>query len=109
KGYEYESEKKTDAPCVMLVHDITGNCQQKGWDSLARKLQEKGFAVLRFDLRGHGDSTSVGEGFWSVVANQRYVKGFKGYNKGSETIKYKDFNKQYYPYLVNDLIAAKAF
>jgi pimeloyl-ACP methyl ester carboxylesterase len=109
KGYYYASEKKTDAPCVMFVHDIGGNCQQKGWDSLARKLQEKGFAVLRFDLRGHGDSTSVGEGFWGLPPNQNNVKGYKGYNKGPDSIKFKDFRKQYYPYLVNDLIAAKNF
>src|SRR5262249_19247236 len=36
----------TKSPCVILLHKIGGNREQKGWESLAQQLQEKGFAVL---------------------------------------------------------------
>jgi hypothetical protein len=108
KGFFYPSDKKAEAPCVILVHDVAGSCQQKGWDSLALKLQARGNAVLRFDLRGHGDSKEVDKEFWLHPVNRQGVKGWRP-NKAPESINFKDFQPTYLPNLVNDLAAAKAF
>jgi hypothetical protein len=100
--------KDAKSTCVILLHNVggpkPGNSQQDGWDRLAKALNEKGFAVLAFDFRGHGNSTSVVPGFWQKA----YNAGVRGGPK-SETINHKDFQKSYYPILVNDIAAAKAF
>src|SRR6266481_1301462 len=46
KGLFYPSDKKTDAACVILVHEIGGNIRQKGWKGLGLGLQKQGYAVL---------------------------------------------------------------
>lgn len=49
---------KTNAPVIIACHGFMGN-HIGVWYSyveLARKLSENGFAVLRFDFRGSGDS-----------------------------------------------------
>ncbi len=109
RGLYYPSAKKTDAACVIMLHDTAGNIREKGWSSLADALQTKGYAVLTFDFRGHGQSTSVDpQAFWSNPINQRMVRGGSG-KKLRETISFKDFAKGYTPYLINDIAAAKAF
>ena len=46
------------APGVVLCHGFTGNRSEAHWVfvKLARRLASDGFAVLRFDFRGSGDS-----------------------------------------------------
>lgn len=105
EGTFYPAERKTEAPCALLLHDIGGNCQQPGWVSLAKRLQQAGFAVLAFDFRGHGGSTVVSPAFWKVPANGR----LKGASPKKTTISYKDFPPGYVPLLVNDIAAAKRF
>src|SRR4051794_8262848 len=57
-----------DSPCVMLVHKFAGDRGKSDWLKLAQALQEAGFAVLTFDLRGHGGSTQISNPglFWSI-------------------------------------------
>src|SRR6516225_7258478 len=64
QGTYYPSDKGKRAPCAILLHPIGENSQMEGWDDLAKSLQRKGIAVLTFDFRGHGDSTSVEQNFW---------------------------------------------
>jgi len=45
---------KKQTPIVLFAHQFGAN--HKMWDSLARKLNSKGFATLKVDLRGHGKS-----------------------------------------------------
>jgi pimeloyl-ACP methyl ester carboxylesterase len=94
----------TKSRCVMLLHRIGGNRAEEGWEGLAKQLQDKGFAVLSFDFRGHGDSTSVKPLFWQVPKNQAGIRNFK---PGKDSISHKDFTASYYPMLVNDIEAAK--
>jgi len=96
--------KDSKSTCVILLHTIGGNSQQDGWDRLAKALNEKGFAVLSFDFRGHGNSTTILPTFWGRTYNQ----GLRGAGK-AESINYKDFQRSYHPILVNDIAAAKAF
>src|SRR3954470_19973269 len=48
-----------DAPCVMLVHRYGSDRSKTDWINLALALQQAGYAVLTFDLRGHGASTQL--------------------------------------------------
>lgn len=101
----YFTAPKRQATTVMLLHALGEDSRKKSWVSLAEELQKAGFAVLSFDFRGHGESTEVApEKFWAIKYNQSLVKGF-----GKSTIDFKAFDKRYYPTLVNDIAAAKAF
>ncbi len=94
--------------CVILLHQIGANSQQEGWNELAGQLKNKGFSVLSFDFRGHGDSTTVGPAFWKYPPNQ----SLRSYRPGKlkDEISYKDFTTIYnYADMVNDIAAAKRF
>ncbi len=119
---KYFASNKEKAPCVLLLHAIGESSSSKDWTNLAVKLNEKGFAVLMFDFRGHGDSTTVRpgvvnpkdptkteRGFWDEPLNQRGVKGFNAFKPRPTEIKQEQFLAEYYPVLANDIAAAKAF
>jgi hypothetical protein len=120
-GQFYPSGQGKKAPTVMLLRKVEGDTQVDEWGQLAKELQKEPFgaAVLIFDWRGHGDSTSVSPGFWndntspalhsmSVFNVNNYKKSINP-SKPPESINIKDFNKSYYPALVNDIAAAKMF
>jgi pimeloyl-ACP methyl ester carboxylesterase len=111
--------KSKQAPAVLMLHKIGKDSSQDGWDSLARDLQKAGYAVLTFDFRGHGNSTAVTPEFWNDTTTlplaaltkfnrEQYNLGYNP-NKPKETISIKDFKTSYYPALVNDIAAAKAY
>jgi len=106
--------KKAKDAVVMLLHDFShkdgGSSSQAGWGELASTLQQEGYAVLSFDFRGFGDSKDViKETFWDDKKFPHNKKYFTRKTKLPETIEYKDFNKSYFAYLVNDVAAAKAY
>jgi hypothetical protein len=108
-GLYYPSEKKTNAACVLFLHEIGGKSNQKSWNAFAKKLQKQGYAVLSFDFRGHGDSTSVNaEEFWNRSQYPPNVSLIRP-TRDRDTINRKNFATAYYPYLINDIAAAKAF
>jgi hypothetical protein len=79
--------------------------EEDGWESLAEALQKEGFAVLGFDFRGHGGSTSVGKNFWT----RPYNRSVRGAAKTPPTVTHQDFPPAYVPALVNDVAAARAY
>jgi pimeloyl-ACP methyl ester carboxylesterase len=98
---------KAKAPAVLMLHRYGGNRQ--GWekvDGAAEELQSKGFAVLTFDFRGHGESTKVSPEFWKFPVNMNHIRGAKPDKKA---IKQSEFRNDYMPMLVNDIVAAKRF
>jgi alpha-beta hydrolase superfamily lysophospholipase len=101
--------KKDKDAVVMLLHDFThrggGGSHKDGWDNLASRLQKEGFAVLSFDFRGFGGSTSVDPKFWNFGHN----KVLRGSIKAKESINQKEFPAGYYMHLINDIAAARAF
>jgi hypothetical protein len=101
------------APVAMLLHDFSkkgGNCHDDGWDGLAAALNAKGFAVLQFDFRGFGKSTSISNPmFWTQPHNRAGVKVMVNPTKPPESIDKATFTPFYYPVLANDVAAAKAF
>lgn len=114
----YPSAKK-NSPVVIMVHPIGEGKNSKApeWKALAAMLQEKEFAVITFDLRGHGDSTTVDpETFWgkpkevpdmAQIFNRKWVKQ----TKELDVLEVKDFikNPTYLPALANDIAAVRAY
>jgi hypothetical protein len=106
-GTWYRSAKGKEATCVLLLHNRGERRMQPSWDALAVRLQEQGYAVLSFDFRGHGDSTSVDERFWQYAANKNGIQA--GPETAKDTIRADDFSREYYPVLANDIAAARNF
>jgi hypothetical protein len=107
QGSYYRSDKGKRAPCAILLHPVGENSRMEGWSALAESLQKKGIAVLSFDFRGHGDSTSVEQEFWLDPVNQT-LKSFR--RKPKLEISYKDFTlPRHYAMLLQDIAAARHF
>jgi alpha-beta hydrolase superfamily lysophospholipase len=110
-GSLYASNKGKKAPTVLLLHDFEkakgGSSKADGIDFLAKALQEQGYAVLTFDFRGHGDSKSVGDKFWTFPHN-RVLPGANQV-KPPASIAQTAFPPRYYPHLIDDISAAKAY
>ena len=105
----YPSPKK-NSPTVIMLHPIGDgkNIKMPGWKALATTLQTAGYAVMMFDFRGHGDSTTIDDMqlFFNYPAN-RTVK-----LREKDTIDFKDYKisaSTYLPILVNDIAAVKAY
>src|SRR5215475_4904312 len=98
---------KSNPPTVILLHAVGENSKKKGWVHLAEELQKKGFAVLTFDFRGHGQSTEIVEPqkFWEAPSNRMYMKHLGK----STSLDVKDITPGYAPILCNDIAAARAF
>ncbi len=97
---------KRSSPTVLMLHALEEDSRKKTWISLAESLNDKGYAVLTFDFRGHGQSIDIEpSSFWKYRRNVLSVKGAPK----KEKLEFKDFSKEYYPVLVNDIAAAKAF
>jgi hypothetical protein len=114
--------KGKDATCVILLHALGESSDNKEWNNFAKKLQEKGFAVMTFDFRGHGESTTVRpgmpnpknpqlavKGFWDQQLNQQGIKGYAANKPRPTEIKYENFSANYYPVVCNDLAAVRAW
>jgi pimeloyl-ACP methyl ester carboxylesterase len=105
QGDWYPSDKTTKAPTALLLHKIGGDHKQMA--PVAEALQAAGFAVLSFDFRGHGGSTTVTPtDFWKNPKNQAGILGWKPMQN---SIDVKNFRPNYYSYLVNDIASAKYF
>ncbi|MFO0807171.1 MAG: hypothetical protein U0746_00950 [Gemmataceae bacterium] len=107
-GTFYRGNRGRDTPCVLMIHDRGKDRSKAEWDALARALQADGFAVLTFDLRGHGASTVVNRDFWNPgFANLK--SGFKGSGLAKTTTINSDFKQGYFPWLVQDVAAARRY
>src|SRR5262245_24952521 len=104
-GKFYPSDLGVKAPCALMLHPLGGSSAHPNWEELARALQRKGYAVLSFDFRGHGDSTAVSQAFWKVTANSNAMP--KAAAKKADKITQKDFPPLYLPMLANDITAAR--
>lgn len=101
-GRFHRSAKKR--PCVLLLHGLGENRSSTIWRPFAERLNKDGYAVFRFDFRGHGRSTLVdADEFWAQAANRAGIRGGKG-----DEIQARDFSDRYWPVLINDIAAAKA-
>ena len=113
-GTWYAGNQNSDT--VIMLHAYKSATQSKGeWQSLAKALNTAGFAVLTFDFRGHGKSAlakamSDKKKFCDV--NTYPFNKYCGEPLNPNTIKAIDVKKflpNYFPFLVNDIAAARRF
>lgn len=97
---------------IVIVHGFTGHKEANFIPELARKLENEGYPVLRFDLSGNGESEGkFEEGTWTRFSLDLYsaIEFIKqelniqdiaviGFSMGGavsiiEYVKYKNFNK----------------
>jgi hypothetical protein len=105
-GMFYAGSKR-NAATIMMLHKLDEDSRKKTWISQAETLNKEGCSVLTFDFRGHGQSGTIVEPgtFWKQPRNLLSVRG----GPKKETLEFKDMKPDYYPVLVNDIAAAKAF
>lgn len=71
----YPKTKEKLYPLVILLHSIGENSNQ--WGTLPDKLLESGFAILKVDLRGHGESIyniDLNKKYWQNLSEKAYSK-----------------------------------
>lgn len=61
-----DAESTADQPTVLLLH--AGGQNRHSWKNTGQTLAERGFHVIAFDARGHGDSDRSPSGNYSVDA-----------------------------------------
>lgn len=103
---KFYAGSKRNSPTVMMLHALGEDSRKKSWVSLAEAINKEGFAVLTFDFRGHGQSHDIdAQTFWGIPRNVSSVKGAPK----KTSLEFKDMKSDYYPVIVNDIAAAKAF
>jgi predicted alpha/beta-fold hydrolase len=109
QGQYYAGKQGIKSPAVIMLHPIGGSSDTPGWSDLAKKLQEKNFAVLTFDFRGHGGSVNVTPQFWTAEPSNQQLKSFKG-PKSKSNIAQGDFKtSSNVVSFINDICAAKRY
>jgi hypothetical protein len=116
QGYFYPSPGGKKEATALLLHHFDpkkgGSSQSDGLPKLAERLQKEGYSLLAFDFRGFGDSKTVGKEFWDFRRNSHNQLARRNVKFGKalpESIEHTQFAPGYYPYLANDIAAAKAF
>jgi pimeloyl-ACP methyl ester carboxylesterase len=110
-GTLYPGSKGKKGACVVMLHELDKDRSAAGWRRLAEALQAVGHTVLTFDFRGHGESKRVTQDFWKTPVNTRLPEYRKGkWEDGlPETIVARNFPASYFPWLIHDISAARAF
>jgi alpha-beta hydrolase superfamily lysophospholipase len=99
----YSASRKS--PCVLFLHGLGEKRDSRAWRPLAELLHKQGYAVLNFDFRGHGQSTTVEpETFWMHPVNRAGVGG-----RQDEEINASEFKSGYWPVLANDINAVRSY
>jgi len=109
--YKANPGKLKNNSVVILLHAFKAPNPTKGLDDLAKTLAADGYHVLQFTFRGHGSTPTdvTPDVFWKYRVNADYVTGARA-NPPKSAIVLKDLKgdgREYYPYLVNDVMAAR--
>jgi dipeptidyl aminopeptidase/acylaminoacyl peptidase len=72
-GTWYEPSSRP-APAVILIHMLQKS--RRDWDQTASRMAGEGFAVLAFDLRGHGESQGNAQDLPNMVQDVRAARRF---------------------------------
>jgi hypothetical protein len=111
--YAANATKQKNNACVLMLHPYTKDNKPDGWVGLAKKLaDEQGYHVVTFDFRFHGGKAMdvVPDIFWKDPTNKSQMLGATRKPPKSE-LTFKDIRnpKDYYPMLVNDVMAARTY
>ncbi len=112
--YACTNAKTKNPPTVLMLHPlgVGEKSSKKNWVALAEKLQAKA-SVLTFDFRGHGLSTDIEPAtFWQEKFNRmpQHIKdATKSALANKATLEFKELEKTYYPAIINDIAACKAY
>ncbi|MEZ6138933.1 MAG: hypothetical protein R3B84_00035 [Zavarzinella sp.] len=117
---EEKRNKEPDAVIMMpdFGHEVYSKHQ--GWDmrwvNMAEKISQKGFGVLLFDWRGHGMSgPDIGTRIFTGQRQTLFEKDLANRNQWGaavttiDAIDCKYFKPNYWPFLFNDLAAARYY
>ena len=111
QGTLYKSVKGGTSPVVMLLHSFGKDPNLGDWKGLALMLARNSFTVLRFDYRGHGKSTVIGnpKAFWHHTMNAKYMPHLANKLPLVKKLDIKDVTAKagYFPMVVNDIMAAR--
>lgn len=72
---EYPKTKDREFKTVVLLHSL--GYSSEWWEDLPQKFLDKGYAVLKIDLRGHGSSvynSKLTRISWKSMTNRAYAK-----------------------------------
>lgn len=113
RGRQYAGSGKIKSnPVVILLHAYQKEPTKGDWSGLAEKLATTGYHVVQFDFRFHGQKpTDVIPGtFWRENVNNKYVIGATR-KPARDALTLKDVRnpKDYYPMLVNDIMAIRTY
>lgn len=116
-GNWYIGGKGRGSDTVLMLPNYKSEFSKGEWNTLAEELQKEGFSVLVFDFRGHGKSKSVKTFDNMKLFNDTYANpwnklagvptGLTSPPKGG--IDVARFRPAIFPYLVNDIAAARKF
>lgn len=104
---------KNNNACILMLHPYQKDYTKvKAWSDLADKLSKEGFHVITFDFRFHGGKTMdvIPDIFWKDKVNQKEISGANKKPLKNE-VALKDIKnpKDYYPMLVNDIMAVRTY
>jgi hypothetical protein len=107
--------KERGNACIIMLHPYGKDySKNQGWIDLAKKMSgDQGFNVLSLEFRFTGKPNDISSDiFWKDNFNQRHVQGF-GKKPPRTELSNKDVKssqaKDYYPMLVNDVMAARVY
>ena len=113
RGKQYTGANKgKNNSVVIIMHAYQKEPSKGDLGGLAKKLAGEGYHVLQFDFRFHGGKPmDVTPGiFWNDPFNKQHIKGATNKPPRSElTLKDIKTPKDYYPMLVNDVMAARTY
>jgi hypothetical protein len=113
RGRQYASSGKIKSnPVVILLHGYQKEPTKGDWSGLAEKLASAGYHVAQFDFRFHGQKPTevLPASFWKENVNAKYVTGAtKKPPRDELTLKDVRNAKDYYPMLVNDVMAVRTY
>lgn len=96
--FDYPKVKnKKEFSTVILLHSL--GYSSEWWENLPQELLNSGYAVLRIDLRGHGDSvynSQLIRTSWKNLTNNAYAKYPEDVLRVIEQIKSENSKKKFF-------------
>jgi len=83
-------DRKKQYPAIIILHGFIGYKEEEHLERLAKTLEQNGFAAIRFDVSGSGESEGV---FEKDYLMSNYLKDIKSVYDYLRTLKFVDKDK----------------